>query len=82
MKRLLLLGGGHAHVHLIREFARQPLGGAQVLLVSPYDRQMYSGMVPGIVAGHYAEDQGAIALSPLARAAGVAFEQTQATALD
>jgi pyridine nucleotide-disulfide oxidoreductase family protein len=82
VKRLLLLGGGHAHVHLIREFARQPLGGAQVLLVSPYDRQMYSGMVPGIVAGHYAEDQGAIALSPLARAAGVAFEQTQATALD
>jgi pyridine nucleotide-disulfide oxidoreductase family protein len=82
VKRLLLLGGGHAHVHVLRELAQQPIAGAEVLLVSPFERQMYSGMLPGIVAGHYREDQGAIALAPLARAAGVRFEVTSAVALD
>jgi pyridine nucleotide-disulfide oxidoreductase family protein len=82
VKRLLLLGGGHAHVHVLRELARQPLAGAEVLLVSPFERQMYSGMLPGIVAGHYREDEGAIALAPLARAAGVRFEVTSVVSLD
>jgi selenide,water dikinase len=82
MKRLVLLGGGHAHVHVLQALAREPMPGAEVLLVSPHERQMYSGMVPGIVAGHYREEQGAIALAPLARAAGVRFEATHAVALD
>ena len=54
MKRLLLLGGGHAHVHVLQELARAPLPGCEVMLVTPFARQFYSGMLPGFVAGYLA----------------------------
>ena len=82
MKRLLLLGGGHAHVHVLRALAHQRLPGTEVMLVTPYARQMYSGMVPGLVAGHYDAAACAIPLAPLARAAGVALVEASAVAMD
>jgi pyridine nucleotide-disulfide oxidoreductase family protein len=81
-KRLLLLGGGHAHVHVLQALAREPLAGAEVALVTPFARQMYSGMVPGLVAGHYRAEQCAIALQPLAAAARVHFIEGSAVTLD
>ena len=53
LKRLLLLGGGHAHVQVLDALAKAPVSGLQATLVTPYARQMYSGMVPGLLAGHY-----------------------------
>lgn len=82
MKRLVLLGGGHAHVHVLRQLAAQRPANVQAVLVSPFGRQLYSGMMPGFVAGHYRIDELAIALPPLALAAGVEFAQTAAVALD
>ena len=82
MKRLLLLGGGHAHVHVLRELAQQPLPGTEVMLITPFARQMYSGMVPGLVAGHYAADSCAIALAPLARAARVSLVEAAAVSME
>ena len=82
MKRVVLLGGGHAHVHLLQDFAREPLAGAELTLVTPYARQMYSGMVPGLVAGHYGVDDCVIPLAPLAAAARVRMVEAAATALD
>lgn len=82
MKRLVLLGGGHAHVKVLADLAGQPLAGWDVLLVSPYRRQIYSGMLPGWVAGHYSIDACAIALDRLAARAAVAFHETAGTALD
>ena len=82
MKHLILLGGGHAHVHVLKALAQEPLPSAQVTLVSPYARQIYSGMVPGLVAGHYPVDDCVIPLAPLAAQAKVKFVQSAATALD
>jgi pyridine nucleotide-disulfide oxidoreductase family protein len=82
MKRLVLLGGGHAHVHVLRHLATARPDQVQVVLISPFARQLYSGMLPGYVAGHYAIDQLAIPLPPLAQAAGVEFAETAAVALD
>jgi selenide,water dikinase len=82
MKRLLLLGGGHAHVHVLSTLAQQPLAGWDVQLMTPYTRQIYSGMLPGWVAGHYAIDNCAIDLAALAHRAGVTLHQTAATHLD
>ncbi len=82
MKRLLLLGGGHAHVHVLADLARQPIPGWKVCLVTPYLRQIYSGMLPGWVAGHYPLDACAIELDRLADTAGVDFHQTAGVALD
>ena len=82
MKRLLLLGGGHAHVTVLADLAQRPLAGWAVQLVSPYRRQIYSGMLPGWIAVHYALDECALSLARLARAAGVSFTATAGVALD
>jgi len=82
VKRLVLLGGGHAHVGVLRAFAQQPPAGCAVALVSLGDRQVYSGMVPGFVAGHYPFDECAIALAPLAQAAGASFRRAAASLVD
>lgn len=82
MRHLLLLGGGHAHVHVLKALAQQPLPSAQVTLVSPFPRQIYSGMLPGLVAGHYTVDDCVIPLAPLAARANVTFVQSAASALD
>jgi len=82
MKRLVLLGGGHAHLHVLRALARQPLAGAQALLITPHAHLSYSGMVPGVVAGHYAAEQARIPLAPLCGASHVTLVQGQAVALD
>jgi pyridine nucleotide-disulfide oxidoreductase family protein len=81
-RQLLLLGGGHAHVQVLDALARTPLAGMQATLVTPYARQMYSGMVPGLLAGHYAASECAIPLAPLAAAAGVRLRLARAVALD
>jgi pyridine nucleotide-disulfide oxidoreductase family protein len=82
MKNLLLLGGGHAHVQVLRSFADEPLAGVQATLVSPFPRQIYSGMVPGLIAGHYTADACSIPLLPLAQRARVDFVEAFATRID
>lgn len=82
MTQLLLLGGGHAHVQVLAALARAPLGGLRAVLVTPYARQIYSGMLPGLVAGHYAAPACAIPLAPLAAAAGVELRVAAVVALD
>ena len=82
MKRLVLLGGGHAHVKVLADLAQLPLAGWDVHLISPYRRQIYSGMLPGWVAGHYPIEACAIRLDTLAGRAGVAFHETAGVGLD
>lgn len=78
---LLLLGAGHAHVHVLAQLARTPLVGVQVVLVAPYPRQLYSGMVPGMVAGHYRVEDCAVPLAELVQRAGVRWLQASVSAL-
>ena len=53
MKKLVLIGGGHAHVEVLRQFGLQRTPDAEITLVSPDRHTPYSGMLPGLVAGHY-----------------------------
>ena len=69
MKRLVLLGGGHGHVEVLRGLAESPIPGADVTLVTPHSRLVYTAMVPGVIAGHYALADSAIDVAALARAA-------------
>lgn len=66
MKRLVLLGGGHAHVEVLRRLAERGDRPWDVTMVTPYPWLTYSGMVPGLFAGHYEIDQCAIDLRALA----------------
>lgn len=82
MKQLVLLGGGHAHLAVLKDLAERPLDGWQVLLVTPFRRQIYSGMLPGWVAGQYEIDECAIALDAMAERAGIELRITRCTGLD
>jgi selenide, water dikinase len=77
---LCLVGGGHAHVEVLRQlpFWRQDARLAQlkVTLISPERFTGYSGMMPGVIAGHYQRRQAQIDLAALARRAEVTYLAT------
>ncbi len=79
-----MLGGGRSHVALLRELARERIAAAEVMLVSPRPTLLHPAMLPGLVAGRHeaAACTLALALAPLAQAAGVRFVEGQATALN
>jgi selenide,water dikinase len=80
--RLLLVGAGHAHCALLREFGRSPPPDTQIVLLTPYPRQVYSGMLPGWIAGHYTLDQCVIPLAPLLRGTAINVVAAHLTRLD
>lgn len=71
--RLVLAGGGHAQLAVLAALRRQQRPDLSVTLVSPEPEQIYSGMLPGWMAGHYKLSQCLLPLAPLAEAAGVRF---------
>ncbi|MDP3251905.1 MAG: FAD-dependent oxidoreductase [Hydrogenophaga sp.] len=82
IKKLLLLGAGHAHVEVLARLAERRPGNLDVTVLTPYPHQTYSGMTPGFVAGHYSEADCRIALEPLMRAAGARWIQGRCNGLD
>ena len=82
MKKLLLIGGGHAHVEVLRQFGLRRPDGVEITLVSPDRHTPYSGMLPGLVAGHYTFPQCHIDLQPLADYAGARLILANAQSLD
>ena len=82
MTRLVLLGGGHAHLFVLRELAARRPAGIEVLLISPSSAMHYSAMLPGWMTGRYALGQCQIDTSALAARAGAEFRAQTAVAMD
>ncbi len=82
LKRLLLIGAGHAHAQVLKDWIARPLPGCEVTVVSPHAVSPYSGMVPGWLAGSYCFDEIGIDFAALAAAAGAAFLLDEMTGLD
>lgn len=80
--RLVLVGGGHAHVEVLRAFGRRPLPGLEITLLCADARTPYSGMLPGYVAGHYGFDEIHLDLARLAAFAGARLVVDAASGLD
>jgi selenide,water dikinase len=79
---LVLVGGGHAHALVLRAWAMDPLPGARLTLIDPAPAAPYTGMLPGLVAGHYGLAEIEIDLVRLARAAGARLIAGRAEGLD
>ena len=79
--RLILVGAGHAHVEVLRTFAMQQ-PDAELTLISPHSHAVYSGMVPGFIAGQYRLSDIRIDAAALAARANARFIRSRVTAVD
>lgn len=79
---LVLVGGGHSHALALRMLAMNPLPETRLTLVSPDSLAAYSGMLPGLIAGHYQVEDTHVDLPRLCQWAGVRFIRARVTALD
>ncbi len=82
VKDIVLVGAGHAHVQVLREFAMAPLPGVRLTLITREVHTPYSGMLPGLIAGHYSFDEAHIDTAPLARFANARLCQDEVVGLD
>lgn len=79
---VVLVGGGHAHALVLRMWAMDPLPGLRLTLIDPNPVAPYTGMLPGLIAGHYGADDIMIDLVRLARFAGARLILDRATGID
>ena len=79
---IVLVGGGHAHIHVLANLAMRPLPGVRVTLIARDLATPYSGMLPGVIAGLYSADQAHIDLVKLSAATGTRLIHAEANGLD
>ena len=66
----------------LRSLVQEPLHRARITLVTPHAKQVYSGMLPGLLAGHYRRADAEVDVAALAERAYVELEQGLVERLD
>lgn len=79
---LVLLGGGHSHAIVLKQWGMQPLPGVRLTLITDRSDTPYSGMLPGHIAGFYSRADCHIDLRPLAQFARAQFYCDRVVGLD
>lgn len=82
MKTLVLVGGGHSHLHCLEQLVEEKPPDIRVLLISPSVHQYYSGMFSGFAEGLYDTDDIRINLERLSGAAGAEFTADRIVEID
>ncbi|MGM0645992.1 MAG: NAD(P)/FAD-dependent oxidoreductase [Thermodesulfobacteriota bacterium] len=78
-KRLLLLGGGHAHMGTLANIQELRSQGHEVTVVQPDIYHYYSGMGPGMLGTIYAPEEIRFATKLAVEKQGASFVQAKAT---
>jgi selenide,water dikinase len=82
LRDVVLIGGGHAHALVARMWGMNPLPGARLTILNPAPAAPYTGMLPGLIAGHYARDEIMIDLIRLGGFAGARVILDRAVGID
>lgn len=75
MKRLILVGAGHAHTIVLRGFVKQRPKDLEIIVISPVVLVPSSGMIPGWLAGAYQWKDCCINFQTLCLQAGAILRQ-------
>ena len=79
---LVLIGGGHSHLSVIKYFSMHPVSGLRITVISQDIHTPYSGMLPGLIAGHYTPEQCHIDLRRLCEVTGTRLFQGTVNHID
>jgi selenide,water dikinase len=79
---LVLLGGGHANIQVLKMLAMNPIGGLRITLISDQTHSPYSGMVPGYLAGYYSYEDCHFDLRRLCEELGQRFIRAKIIGID
>ncbi len=82
VRDLLLVGAGHANVHILRDFGMRPEPGVRLTVVARESHSPYSGMLPGYLYGKYSWEEIHIDVAKLSAFANARFIKDEVVALD
>ncbi|KGX87479.1 NAD(P)/FAD-dependent oxidoreductase [Pontibacillus litoralis] len=82
MKQLILIGAGHAHLHIIQQWIKQPIKNVALTVISPSPFHYYSGMMSGYAEGIYNEEDIRIDVKALVEKEGATFHQEAVMSID
>jgi NADH dehydrogenase FAD-containing subunit len=81
-KKLVLIGGGHAHMVALANLQDVIAKGHDVTVIGPSDHHYYSGMGPGMLSGTYRPEEIRFATRHVVEKSGAAFIRDKATGID
>lgn len=81
-KNIVLVGAGHAHIQVLHALGEMPLPDCNLTVIVDKPIAVYSGMVPGFVAGQYSTKQLQIDARPLAAKANAKVILARALSVD
>ncbi len=82
VRDVVLVGGGHSHVQVLKAWGMKPQPGVRLTLVSRDLDTPYSGMLPGCISGVYDADEIHIKLAPLCQFANARLIHADVRGID
>lgn len=82
MKKIILAGGGHGHINILKNLIKNPIKNHEIILITDYKRQYYSGMLAGYIEGIYTEEEISFDIPKLCKMANVSYREQKIISID